>query len=114
MPLARGLPAANFSKVLPEPASEFSVTGPGLGSVGSLIPSESESSLRLAPLHAEAAQALAGRTGVQYWAYVPYHAGLEFTLGIPGPPVEPEHHRSGTGRSQSLPVPVPARPGRKA
>ena len=105
MPLARGLPAANFNKVLPEPASEFSVTGPGLGSVGSLIPSESESSLRLAPLHAEAAQ---------YWAYVPYRAGLEFTLGIPGPPVEPEHHRSGTGRSQSLPVPVPARPGRKA
>ena len=28
MPLARGLPAANFSKVLPEPDSEFSVTGP--------------------------------------------------------------------------------------
>jgi hypothetical protein len=89
-----GCPQRTSTKSFPSLPVSFRLLGPGPGSVGSLIPSES--SLRLAPLHAEAAQ---------YWAYVPYRAGLEFTLGIPGPPVEPEHHRSGTGRSQSLPVP---------
>ncbi len=62
-----GCPQRTSAQSFPSPS--FRLLGPGPGSVGSLIPSES--SLRLAPLHAEAAQ---------YWAYVPYHAGLEFTL----------------------------------